>query len=193
MSELGFNAQVLKDMRDACAICIDSYDPDASSVFVGLINHCGHYFHFECLWNWLEINQTCPICRVRCDLAESDIRGLSLAHVLASVPSDPSQSGSLSNVSNAFEMIPIEPPATATDEQTPSTSAPVESYHSDSDVSDVEHTRTRIVTVASVVTQQPRSVSRTSSQNSADVATPTDEPGETSLPVETGVSNPSFD
>ena len=79
---LSINEQVLKDMEDACPICIDSYDDDPNAIFVGLVKKCGHYFHFECLWNWLELNQTCPICRVTCDLAESDLQGLSLKQVL---------------------------------------------------------------------------------------------------------------
>ena len=201
MSELGFNAQVLKDMRDACAICIDSYESDTSGVFVGLITHCGHYFHFECLWNWLEINQTCPICRVRCDLAETDIRGLSLQQVLALVPSDTSQSGSLSNVSGTVQMVPIASPeegASEAEAHAQPSCAPAGDYHSDSDSSCDVSRRAHIVTVASVVTSQPRPVSRNNSDSSSrsrDVSTSIGATDTSHLPPtdSAGLSNPSYD
>ena len=85
---LNINEQVLKDMEDACPICMDTYETDPKTIFVGLVKQCGHYFHFECLWNWLELNQTCPICRVTCNLAESDLHGLSLKQVLELVKSN---------------------------------------------------------------------------------------------------------
>ena len=80
-----------KDLKESCPICLMDYEQDSSQIFIGLIKGCGHYFHFECIWEWLERKQTCPICRESCDLAESDIWGLSLKQVLDFINVDPDQ------------------------------------------------------------------------------------------------------
>lgn len=51
-------------------------------MFIGLIKKCGHYFHFECIWEWLERKRDCPICRESCQLSETDLRGVSLSQAL---------------------------------------------------------------------------------------------------------------
>ncbi|KAL3536714.1 hypothetical protein ACH5RR_000080 [Cinchona calisaya] len=43
-----------------CSICLDEYVPKQTLRF---IPNCEHYFHVECIDNWLRINSTCPVCR----------------------------------------------------------------------------------------------------------------------------------
>jgi hypothetical protein len=45
---------------DNCAICQDSID---SGQEMRRINHCGHFFHKECIDTWLSTNVHCPTCR----------------------------------------------------------------------------------------------------------------------------------
>ena len=41
-----------------CAICQDELGDEAKKM------HCGHMFHFDCLRPWLNIHNTCPVCRI---------------------------------------------------------------------------------------------------------------------------------
>jgi len=49
-----------------------------AEIFIGYMQACGHYFHFKCIWTWLEAKGTCPLCREKVQLKEEDIVGLSL-------------------------------------------------------------------------------------------------------------------
>uniref|UniRef100_A0A0D9YNL0 RING-type domain-containing protein n=1 Tax=Oryza glumipatula TaxID=40148 RepID=A0A0D9YNL0_9ORYZ len=42
-----------------CAVCKDCF---ASGQIVALLP-CKHYFHGDCIWPWLAIRTTCPVCR----------------------------------------------------------------------------------------------------------------------------------
>jgi len=44
-----------------CSICIQTASDDDIDNYVGL--QCGHYFHYNCVSEWLFANQTCPVCR----------------------------------------------------------------------------------------------------------------------------------
>ena len=66
-----------------CPICFEEYKGDPAEILVGLIKTCGHFFHFECIWEWLENHRTCPLCRGPAHLRETDIKGLALRHVEA--------------------------------------------------------------------------------------------------------------
>lgn len=68
-------------MTDGCTICLDEYDQSPDETFIGFVIKCGHYFHFECIWEWLEFNRSCPICREACQIKITDIRGISLREV----------------------------------------------------------------------------------------------------------------
>ncbi len=55
-----------------CPICLDelsetdierSEDNEESRIVVKL--NCGHVFHRGCLYEWLQKNTTCPICRIQ--------------------------------------------------------------------------------------------------------------------------------
>ena len=44
-------------MTEECSICFEDMDEATK------INKCGHAFHHDCIKEWTEINQSCPICR----------------------------------------------------------------------------------------------------------------------------------
>ncbi|GJZ45125.1 zinc finger, RING/FYVE/PHD-type containing protein [Tanacetum coccineum] len=43
-----------------CTICLSDYKPKEA---VRTILECSHYFHADCLDEWLKLNATCPVCR----------------------------------------------------------------------------------------------------------------------------------
>ena len=47
--------------EEPCAICFCEYERGEEIYRPG----CGHFFHKECLWKWLEENASCPMCRNR--------------------------------------------------------------------------------------------------------------------------------
>jgi hypothetical protein len=68
--------------NDLCSICLEDYNKgDADTTFIAMVKVCKHYFHFECLWRWLELHSSCPLCRESARLTEKDIKGTSLAQV----------------------------------------------------------------------------------------------------------------
>ena len=48
-----------------CSVCLDNIESNAFKT------NCGHYFHNQCLLNWLLTNHTCPVCRN--DLAGGEV------------------------------------------------------------------------------------------------------------------------
>jgi len=50
-----------------CSICLVEYQ-EGDTLLHG--HHCRHMFHKDCVLEWLEINSTCPCCRV--DMVNSD-------------------------------------------------------------------------------------------------------------------------
>ncbi|KAI7725278.1 hypothetical protein M8C21_026076 [Ambrosia artemisiifolia] len=45
---------------NTCAICLSDYKPKES---LRTIPECNHYFHADCIDEWLKLNATCPVCR----------------------------------------------------------------------------------------------------------------------------------
>ena len=45
---------------DNCSICQNTIEPNT---ILRKINNCSHYFHINCIDNWLKDHTTCPICR----------------------------------------------------------------------------------------------------------------------------------
>ncbi|GJT30786.1 zinc finger, RING/FYVE/PHD-type containing protein [Tanacetum coccineum] len=57
---LGENCELPKDHHVTCAICLSDYKPKDA---VRTIPECNHYFHADCIDEWLKLNVTCPVCR----------------------------------------------------------------------------------------------------------------------------------
>ncbi|KAL9661068.1 hypothetical protein QQ045_025887 [Rhodiola kirilowii] len=57
---LGHNDALLKPNTGPCSICLCQYkDQD----MLRTIPNCNHYFHSNCVDEWLKLNATCPVCR----------------------------------------------------------------------------------------------------------------------------------
>lgn len=78
---LGESRRLPKD-DDTCPICLSDYKPKES---LRTIPECNHYFHADCIDEWLRLNGTCPMCR---NLPEKFICGYALSSI-------PNFSGSL--------------------------------------------------------------------------------------------------
>lgn len=51
------------EMKEShCPICLDNYE-DGDHIFYS--QYCSHYFHKECIEEWLEKNFECPCCRIQ--------------------------------------------------------------------------------------------------------------------------------
>lgn len=49
-----------------CSICLESFNSDENNnnrIIVELLR-CNHIFHKHCLELWIQINRTCPLCRI---------------------------------------------------------------------------------------------------------------------------------
>ncbi|WCJ22408.1 RING/U-box superfamily protein [Euphorbia peplus] len=45
---------------NTCAICLSEYH---SQDIVRCIPECNHFFHVDCIDEWLRLNNSCPVCR----------------------------------------------------------------------------------------------------------------------------------
>lgn len=45
---------------NTCSICLSDYQPEET---LKTIPECNHYFHANCIDEWLKLNGTCPLCR----------------------------------------------------------------------------------------------------------------------------------
>ncbi|KAI3756375.1 hypothetical protein L1987_56195 [Smallanthus sonchifolius] len=57
---LGESCRLPKIDDDTCPICLSDYEPKDA---VRSIPECNHYFHADCIDEWLKLNATCPVCR----------------------------------------------------------------------------------------------------------------------------------
>lgn len=59
-----------KDTRPSgeCCCCQEDFGPDLEIVRTT----CGHYYHKECLVEWLKLAKTCPLCRCDLDAGKKD-------------------------------------------------------------------------------------------------------------------------
>ena len=53
------NEKKIKNIDKICSICIDNYHKD--NIIYEL--DCSHIFHKKCFSKWIELNNTCPLCR----------------------------------------------------------------------------------------------------------------------------------
>ena len=40
-----------------------SISENVEEIFIGFIKPCKHFYHFDCIWQWLENRGNCPLCR----------------------------------------------------------------------------------------------------------------------------------
>ncbi|KAG5030042.1 hypothetical protein JHK82_013637 [Glycine max] len=57
---IGESGRLLKPNDNTCAICLSEYQPKET---LRSIPECNHYFHADCIDEWLRLNATCPLCR----------------------------------------------------------------------------------------------------------------------------------
>ena len=57
---LGESKRLPKLSDGTCPICLSEYQPKET---LRAIPDCNHYFHVECIDEWLRMNATCPLCR----------------------------------------------------------------------------------------------------------------------------------
>ncbi|KAL5207519.1 hypothetical protein ABZP36_031954 [Zizania latifolia] len=65
-----------------CAVCMDCF---ASGQLVALLP-CEHYFHGDCIWPWLAIRNTCPVCRHQLCMDDPEYQQRMARRVIVLVP-----------------------------------------------------------------------------------------------------------
>lgn len=83
--ELGESKRLPKPNDNTCPICLSEYQ---SKETLRTIPECNHYFHANCVDEWLKMNATCPLCRNSPD-------GSSSSHVSTSTSGSSVSSSSL--------------------------------------------------------------------------------------------------
>ena len=71
-----------EDDAAECTICLEKFSGDATKINIGTLVSCGHYYHFECLWEWLRMHLSCPICRNKVRWSDRHIRAVIYARFL---------------------------------------------------------------------------------------------------------------
>ncbi|XP_062074560.1 RING-H2 finger protein ATL20-like [Humulus lupulus] len=57
---IGESRRHIKSDYNSCSICLTEYQPNDT---VRTLPNCFHYFHSDCIDEWLRLNASCPICR----------------------------------------------------------------------------------------------------------------------------------
>ncbi|XP_009614900.1 RING-H2 finger protein ATL20-like [Nicotiana tomentosiformis] len=57
---LGESKRLPNPNDGTCPICLSDYQPKET---LRTIPECNHYYHAECIDEWLKLNATCPLCR----------------------------------------------------------------------------------------------------------------------------------
>ncbi|OAF65690.1 hypothetical protein A3Q56_06598 [Intoshia linei] len=65
-----------------CIICMEEYSGNPQIIRLGIINACGHFFDFDCIWSWLERKNQCPLCRKIVNFNENDIKAITMKQML---------------------------------------------------------------------------------------------------------------
>ncbi|XVE64688.1 hypothetical protein DITRI_Ditri07aG0121200 [Diplodiscus trichospermus] len=59
-TKLGDSGRLPKPNDNTCPICLSEYQPKET---LRTIPECNHYFHANCIDEWLKMNASCPLCR----------------------------------------------------------------------------------------------------------------------------------
>ncbi|XP_022733451.1 RING-H2 finger protein ATL20-like [Durio zibethinus] len=59
-TKLGDSGRLPKANDNTCPICLSEYQPRET---LRTIPKCSHYFHANCIDEWLKVNASCPLCR----------------------------------------------------------------------------------------------------------------------------------
>ncbi len=76
----------MKKHQVTCPICLDRYtdlsgqEPSTPPI-LALLTKCGHHFHFPCVWRWLDNNPTCPVCRRKLEISDTEIKAVTLREI----------------------------------------------------------------------------------------------------------------
>lgn len=65
--KLGESGRLPNPDDKTCSICLGEYQPKET---LRTIPQCKHYFHADCIDEWLKMNTTCPLCRNSPDSSE---------------------------------------------------------------------------------------------------------------------------
>ncbi|KAL5541289.1 hypothetical protein UlMin_042511 [Ulmus minor] len=57
---IGESCRLPNPTDNTCSICLSEYKTKEA---LRTIPDCGHYFHDDCIVEWLKLNATCPLCR----------------------------------------------------------------------------------------------------------------------------------
>ncbi|OMP02940.1 Zinc finger, RING-type [Corchorus olitorius] len=57
---LGESCRLPRPNDNTCSICLSEYKAKET---IRTITDCDHYFHSNCIDEWLKVNATCPVCR----------------------------------------------------------------------------------------------------------------------------------
>ena len=55
--EINFKKDIYN--TDECAICLETFEEDENIIQL----NCNHIFHLQCIDDWLQIQENCPVCR----------------------------------------------------------------------------------------------------------------------------------
>lgn len=84
---LGASRRLPKPSDVICPICLADYLPEET---LRTIPECDHYFHADCIDEWLKLNGTCPLCRnsPQTGSTSSSHSTLSISSSASTTPSD---------------------------------------------------------------------------------------------------------
>ena len=66
MKQIELDMDELHKIKDTCYICFEEISDKAKPI------HCIHECCFECLLNWAEQSETCPVCKHEIDIIVKD-------------------------------------------------------------------------------------------------------------------------
>ncbi|CAL1373583.1 unnamed protein product [Linum trigynum] len=83
---LGASRRLPKPSDNTCPICLSEYQPKET---LRTIPECNHYYHAECIDEWLKMNATCPLCRNTPESSAASTPSPSLSSTSSSLLSTP--------------------------------------------------------------------------------------------------------